>query len=613
MPIHVLPTLDAKQLPKPSKGDFFGALWQTRNIDLTIKPGAIKLAEGLGTLMTSVTDGDFEVPTALIRSNADTTDRWWCLVQTNGIARDGVLFKSSGEASFGVSTQDTGTNTPTDACDNMEIFGEANGEDRLVVARDTDLAMLNNGTTWDHDWWTNTLSQSALSASNPHYVHNFLNLLLVPDGNVLHTIDDSLVVVTERITLPDEYQILWIKNDGRFAYIAARHKKGGEGLIFPWNGTTVQYDDPLHVGSNWPLAGAIDENNLLHIMNDAGELLQITGSGFTKLAELPFRYAHSRWYTDRTDGDLGKWNHAIVPNGMDFIDSEKLQMCVATNRGSSGTETAPLPNFQGGIWEYTPDTGLYCKHGFSGNGSDVGAGSINASGLLKGVKHLSGQTYTIAGASVPTNATPSTREGLFNTLGVSTPATNRGYFVTAKLENPSAVRSFWKRIHLAFRGFERSTDRIVVKYRTEQVRQFMHSAAGDSVGGAYFNGTWSDTGGDTFTSTDDLSNIQIGDEIEILYGEFAGMLAHVSSISESGGTYTVVLDESIGTTTSSATFRMRVQRFTKLNTISDQALVKKLMTIAKRSSWIQFKVELRGSETSPELEKLLIESGLSAR
>jgi len=35
----VIPTLNEKLLPKPSRGDVFGILLATKNLDLTTKPG----------------------------------------------------------------------------------------------------------------------------------------------------------------------------------------------------------------------------------------------------------------------------------------------------------------------------------------------------------------------------------------------------------------------------------------------------------------------------------------------------------------------------------------------------------------------------------------------
>ena len=46
--------------------------------------------------------------------------------------------------------------------------------------------------------------------------------------------------------------------------------------------------------------------------------------------------------------------------------------------------------------------------------------------------------------------------------------------------------------------------------------------------------------------------------------------------------------------------------WTKLETINTQSINNKLLAIKKRGGWIQFKIELRGDEESPELAKLLL-------
>ena len=52
-----------------------------------------------------------------------------------------------------------------------------------------------------------------------------------------------------------------------------------------------------------------------------------------------------------------------------------------------------------------------------------------------------------------------------------------------------------------------------------------------------------ETDTDTITSTVDLSGFAEGDEMQVVQGTGGGKSAHISSISESGGTYTVNLDD----------------------------------------------------------------------
>jgi hypothetical protein len=53
--------------------------------------------------------------------------------------------------------------------------------------------------------------------------------------------------------------------------------------------------------------------------------------------------------------------------------------------------------------------------------------------------------------------------------------------------------------------------------------------------------------------------------------------------------------------------------FKKINSFTSTAEEQKIFTIAKRSDWIQFKIELRGTETSPEIDELIQEYQTSKR
>jgi hypothetical protein len=187
---------------------------------------------------------------------------------------------------------------------------------------------------------------------------------------------------------------------------------------------------------------------------------------------------------------------------------------------------------------------------------------------------------------------------------VDATADQRGYFVTPQIQAGS-VRSYWQRLVAIFKKLENSTDRIIVKYRTT-----VYPARRDDGRISSYGATWSDT--DTFVvASADFANVVAGDEIEIFVGKGAGSLAHVLSITGTSPNYTVNLDEAIPNV--SGVSYIMVSRWTKLGTISSQTIQKKIWSIAKMSTWIQFKVELRGTESSPELEKLnlfLTEAGL---
>ena len=180
---------------------------------------------------------------------------------------------------------------------------------------------------------------------------------------------------------------------------------------------------------------------------------------------------------------------------------------------------------------------------------------------------------------------------------------NRGYFITPKLESEQ-IEDNYISISLKWKKLVNEDDKIIIKYRTEETDlpdylTYKEAFSGDSL---------TITAANTFTTTKDLSLVSVGDEMEIVSGAGAGYLAHVTSISESSGTWTVVIDESIQNFTANDKCKAIFQNWTKLDTITtstaDNSLGYKVIRLSKNSKWSQFKIELRGVDT--EIEELII-------
>lgn len=658
MPTIQIPSQESGIFTKPSRGDKFGTLFATRNIDLDRVKGKIRLSERTYRLLDSGDDADFEIPVKFIRTDADKTDRWIALVQNAATSTsDGLIFKSTDtnptsawaqdaitsvltgsidptastavvgvgtlfttELSVGdriivsgetrtvtVITDDTHLtvdsafsdnandaspdklSTPLDACWDMEIFGQANSYDRLVVARDDNLALLNNG-VWTSSWWVLTLGKTAMSTSNPHLLEQFLNLLIVTDGNVVHTIDDSLVVNTNRITLPKEYQIIWTANDGHRIYFGTKNTRGLPSLVFPWNGTSKTYDSPLPVYDSYSLAG-VAKDGIMHVINGKGQLLANNGSAFEEVAALPVASAVKEWINK-----YAALAYRVHANGMAIIDGN---IHILLDGMMLHASTKPFLEDQlSGIWAYEPGIGLYNKYSIGqydgATDDDWGAGRVSKVGALAETDKQNGKF--LAGATVYSDGASTEIDALITLQGEDT-VTQRGYFITPKM-SPEGAIAFWRRMTLVFKKMKNSTDRIIIKYRVEEDATLISNNGGLK----YFTATWTDT--DTFTIADATFSVVVaGEEVEFLCGKGAGATAHISTITGASPNYTVNLDEPIPNATGTAI--VRVQNWTKLGAVSSQAIRRKTYRIAKKSPWIQFKVELRGDHQSPEVEKLL--------
>ena len=594
MPFLKIPSED-KKLIKADSGELFGNILTTKNIGFESNPGKIRLSERLFRVQDKDDDSDFDLPVAVIRTDASATDQFWALTQRDGTGvTDGLMWKVAGTDPSASWAQDAISNTPTDAVSNMVIFGKAGGNDRLIVARDTDLALLNQG-TWTASWWQSTLSGSALTAG-PHHIHVFTNLLIIPDKNKVHIVDDSLVVTEDKITLPEEYNIIWVENDGEFVYFGTEHETGGQALVFPWRPGDETYSDPMPVYDKMSLAGA-NKSGVIHTINSKGQILKSNGQSFEEIARLPVANSHLQWQTE----SLTTTPLMVHANGFKFIEDD-LHIMLSGMIG--GITKRVLEEMPGGIWILN-EHGIRQKYSVGNyDGStdnDWGSSIVHLPGCIFDVGLGDGRF--LVGAQVYKADVTTLQPALYLSQTSST-VTQRGYFITTQLTG-RALRSFWGRLTIFFKEFDNSTDRIVVKFRTTKDKNFERS----NFSNTFIVGTWDASLDTTITINDpNGANLSVGDELEVLSGIGGGSSTHILTVTNtSGNLYTIVLDEGVPNVEGTGSIIFRPQNWTKLGTISDTTLFQQLYTIVKRTKWIQLKVELRGTHLSPEVEQLLQE------
>lgn len=177
---------------------------------------------------------------------------------------------------------------------------------------------------------------------------------------------------------------------------------------------------------------------------------------------------------------------------------------------------------------------------------------------------------------------------------------NRGYAITPKVFSLN-VQDQYQKIYVRHKDLLNPDDQIIVKYRSAEER-LLPELNTNSVGG-----TWSDS--NTFTSTEDLSSVAIGDEVEIVAGSGAGYTAHITAISVNGATYTVDLDETIQNIIATETFYFVVNNWTKARIItssSNQQFTD--IPVGSAKKWLQVKIELRGINTAIEDVQIINET-----
>ncbi len=199
--------------------------------------------------------------------------------------------------------------------------------------------------------------------------------------------------------------------------------------------------------------------------------------------------------------------------------------------------------------------------------------------------------------------------GLYDSLHVAARHLyNRGYFVTPKILG-SDVTSDYNTFTLKYRPLLNERDKIIVKYRLEDDNR-------DFISYEDWGITW--TSSTTFTTTQEkwseakeaFDNSKKY-EVEILTGAGAGILAHIENITESGGTYTVTLDETYANYTSGDIGKAIFRNYVKFATIEygssdgESGYIEK--QIGEKGKFIQFKIELRGKGQEVKIEQLLVD------
>jgi hypothetical protein len=193
------------------------------------------------------------------------------------------------------------------------------------------------------------------------------------------------------------------------------------------------------------------------------------------------------------------------------------------------------------------------------------------------------------------------------TLGtVSTGVESRGYFITPKIFSTD-VTDMYNKISLKFSPYTSELDKIIIKYRNyDDMRQYVNVSGGITGG---WDITW--TSINTFTTTEPLwTTAIVGDEVEVLQGAGAGLLAHITAISLVGTTYTITLDDNYDNYVTTDVGKAVFRNWIKWKTISygDSNALQYFISdqLGKKGKFLQMKIELRGIQT--RIEELLIDN-----
>ncbi len=556
---------------QPNTGDLLGNLWSSFNIDLQSNMGSLRVSPRLKINKSTTDLANLGVPVAFkgIASTIATVAGSRVFFSDEAFPNSPFTEDASGTAS---------TDYSSDYSD-LEIFNKI-----LYSSAPSKIRSLASvGGVWT--------DRHTFGVTNyPHklcYFKKFNRLYAIASRSSIISLDTANVVATE-----GDYFISWgaaervavtdIKASSDAIWIAGKPYNVGRqetATVWQWDGISPNITKEYKIaGCHAIFAMAIDEErNVPVVMGDNGVLYELSGAGFVEIGRLPYTthlpYAGANPYSSSAAND-----RFIHPNGLIFTkDHTILALINGKNGDNAGTQNENIPS---GVWEWSAENGFVHKYSLSYDPastsiSDFGQFQVSRVGAIADMNWSatnSGRDGTIlVGASYFTNAS-STSNAIFFDNSLDT-IRKAGYFVTTKIKSPK-VQDYWEAIHTLYDHLLTSTDKIVVKYRTK-----LATATNISI-------TWVNT--TSFTTTTDVSGM-VGYEVEILNGTGGGLCAHIVSVVNNAGTYTVTIDETAtGATTGTA--KARVQNWIKADSIQTQSINFSKKGIQKSANWIQFKV-----------------------
>lgn len=570
------------QWKQTNKSDIFGSLYISKNLDLTSNYGKLRVAPRM--LLNTSTDDVAEINgvPAGFRYFGTT----FYTIAGNGTA--GYVFSAGGlhnnfsKIANGGAISGAPTKIDSDT-DDIEVFN-----DKLWVSSAIDGKVYY---TADALTWSNV---SAGSAGSAVMMTSYGDRLYVTKlRRQVQSIDASQSVAspsgfgnttsyTLYLTNSNE-SITFMRTVSDGIWIGTVNNKGGKGNVYKWNGQQTSINSAYRLESAGALAGTI-KDDVLYIIDAQGRLMAFNGATFVELASVnrtknkflfnPFSPSNQRF---------------IHPNGLALINGKLSCLIDGVNydaTGHAGTQEETIPS---GIWEYDENIGLYHKYSFglskgSGTILDYGQFRIAKAGAINEIQTASSPITTdgsfLAGVSYRADSTKTTTTGVTSGIFYNNSDDDEqksGYFVTTKMTS-SQIKDSWQKLAVFFKKFLATTDKIVVKYTTDEIVRTEIAI------------TW--TSATTFTTTNNVldyhpNTLGYNPEIEILQGQGSGLCAHVTGIDFDGTNYTLTINETSPVTSGTALAVLSNWKKIDDYTGDDDLFI---LPIGVQTNWIKFKV-----------------------
>ncbi|KKK53230.1 hypothetical protein LCGC14_3096870, partial [marine sediment metagenome] len=314
-----------------------------------------------------------------IRTNASATDEWWGLVSGSKMLNTGTTSITTTWAADDT-TGFAGVDTPLD----MKIHESVNGEQRLFVTMNDDIAVLNTTATvntWDVNWGS-TIPSTPIPVVSPVLAHRpiaRLQRLLAIANKVsgipkIDTIDKDDVVSLGRLTFDVEFTVrLTITTSNRF-WFALQHDTDGDAKIIEWDGFSLTYNNEYNLSGSFPLTGFV-VRDIPYFITEKGIIFKYNGGGFEEVQNFNLEEERFIFAT-------GIDSEATIKAHGSFVEGDIVYLNVGIPLISTTTDADKLTlgarKARSGIWIYNTKTGnLYHHMGigqYASAGTDVDYG-----------------------------------------------------------------------------------------------------------------------------------------------------------------------------------------------------------------------------------------------
>ena len=580
-----IPQKDTKKFSQPNYGDTQGNLWGTFGVDLTKNTGRVRVTR-TEAVFSEDDDNGFSTPSAFAFFDMNNDGTREFITYANKIYIGG---SSPIDTTW---VADVSTNSPTGTRGDMVVF---NG--KLYVTGNSKLKRIAPGAAA----WTDITSVTGIT--NQLCVYKDKLYIVTANKKVISMNLDESINSTGIYTLDLSFEsgyISWIEAGSNRIWIGVLKNDGTNGEIYEWDGQTENGWSKNYIIEAQGSTGCTIWNDIPYVMDIEGRLLAFNGSGFQEVARLPIM----QYYQVNTLYASPFPNRICHFNGIKTINDS---IVININNTTSGSSTGLYENYPSGIYEYTKENGLihkyapsitiineptldYGQHVVVGTGAIFDASSSNAS-----------KSNNYSTIMFGFNAVDSTGGNDMSYINVDViqdrtndPKHKRlGYIITPFLES-TKITDVWKSIIIKYRKMLDATDRILVKYRTTKDIPVVKNTV-----------TWTS---DTQLTATTFTGVEVGMEVEVLTGNGAGAISHVTSITDNTGSFTITLEDSILGVSSGDKSNIRFQKWNQLPITTANDFQFNDLTIPQynKDTEMQFKIVMNWTNIENELREVIV-------